>query len=76
MVFNQPTTLYISGAINDNSISEVYAGDEPSKIIIFEDKKGIGMQLVQTKDVEIWIIKDDGSKEIIKEINHEELQSK
>ena len=29
-------------------------------------KKGIGMQLVRLKDVEITIIKDDGSKEIIK----------
>ena len=62
---NQPPYIY-SGAINDNSISEVYAGDEPSKIIIFEDEKRYWYAISPSKDVEISIIKDDGSKEIIK----------
>jgi hypothetical protein len=72
---NQPPYIY-SGAISDNSIFEVYVGDEPSKIINVEGKKRYWYAISPTKDVEISIIKDDGSKEIIKEINHEELQSK
>ena len=72
---NQPPYIY-SGEISDSSIFEVYVGDEPSKIINVEGKKRYWYAISPTKDVEISIIKEDGSKEIIKEINHEELQSK
>ncbi|WP_188006737.1 hypothetical protein GGGNBK_05100 [Sporosarcina sp. ANT_H38] len=72
---NQPPYIY-SGAISDNSILEVYVGDEPSKIISVEGEKRFWYAISPTKDVEITLIKDDGSKEIIEEIDHEELQSK
>ncbi|PZX01261.1 hypothetical protein C7437_1173 [Psychrobacillus insolitus] len=72
---NQPPYIY-SGEISDSSIFEVYVGDEPSKIINVEGEKRYWYAISPTKDVEISIIKEDGSKEIIKEINHEELQSK
>ncbi|SES44107.1 hypothetical protein [Psychrobacillus sp. OK032] len=67
---NQPPYIY-SGAISDKSISEVYVGNEPSKIISVEGEKRFWYAISPTKDVEITIIKDDGSKEIMGEINHE-----
>lgn len=72
---DQPPYIY-SGAISDNSISEVYVGDEPSKIIDIEDDKRFWYAISPTNDVEVTIIKKDGSKENIEEINHKELQSK
>jgi len=72
---NQPPYIY-SGAISNNSISEVYAGDEPSKIINIEDDKRFWYAISPTNDVEVTILKKDGSKETMEEINHKELQSK
>lgn len=72
---NRSPYIY-SGAISDNSITDVYVGDEPSKIINVEDDKRFWYAISPTKDVDITIIKDDGSKEIMEEIIHEELQSK
>jgi hypothetical protein len=69
----QPPYIY-SGAINDHSITEVYAGDEPAKIINVEDDKRFWYAISPTSDVEVTLIKDNGSKEMIEEINDQELQ--
>lgn len=68
---NQPPFIY-SGAISDRSISEVYVGNEPAKIIMVEDEKRFWYAISPTNDVEITIIKDDGSKEIMEENSHVE----
>ena len=65
-----------SGAINDNSIAEVYAGDERATIIDVEDEKRYWFAISPIKDVKVKMIKTDGTEEIIEEINHEELDSK
>ncbi|MDM5335107.1 hypothetical protein QUF56_18070 [Ureibacillus composti] len=72
---NQSPFIY-SGAINDRSITEVFAGDEPAKIINVDEGKRFWYAISPTNDVEVMIVKDDGSKEIVKEINYSELQNK
>ncbi|WP_100405593.1 hypothetical protein [Bacillus solitudinis] len=72
---NQPPYIY-SGAISDSSIIEVYAGDEPAKIINIEDDKSFWYAISPIKDVIVKMVKEDGIEEIIEEINYEELQSK
>lgn len=68
---NQPPYIY-SGAINDNSITEVYAGDEQAEIITIEDDKKFWYAISPIKDTEVMIVKDDGSKEKVEEIKFEE----
>ena len=72
---NQAPFIY-SGAISGNSIIEVYAGDEPAKIINVEEDKRFWYAVSPPNDVEVMLVKEDDTKEIIEEINHEELQSK
>lgn len=72
---NQPPYIY-SGAISDPFITEVYAGDEPAKIIPVEDDKRFWYAISPIKDVKVKMVKEDGSEEIIEEINDEELMSK
>lgn len=64
-----------SGAINDNSIVIVYAGDERATIIDLEDEKRYWFAISPIKDVKVKMVKTDGTEEIIEEIKHEELDS-
>ncbi|OAB29639.1 hypothetical protein PMSD_21270 [Paenibacillus macquariensis subsp. defensor] len=72
---NQTPFIY-SGTISGNAISEVYAGDEPAKIINVEEGKRFWYAISPIKDVEVMVVKEDGTKEIIEDINHEEVSSK
>lgn len=72
---NQKPFIY-SGTISGNSISEVYAGDEPAKIINVEEGKRFWYATSPIKDVEVMVVKEDGTKEIIEDINYEEGSSK
>ncbi|QFF98975.1 hypothetical protein PB01_09085 [Psychrobacillus glaciei] len=65
-----------SGSINDNSIAEVYAGDERATIINVEDEKRFWFSISPIKDVKVKMVKTGGNEEIIEEINYEELDSK
>lgn len=65
-----------SGAINDYSIAEVYAGDERATIIDVEDEKRYWFAISPIKDVKVKIVKTGGTEEIIEETNHEVLDSK
>ncbi|MEK4084480.1 hypothetical protein [Psychrobacillus sp. FSL K6-1415] len=64
-----------SGAINDNSIVIVYAGDERATIIDLEDEKRYWFAISPIKDVKVKMVKTDGTEEVIEEIKHEELDS-
>lgn len=71
---NQVPYIY-SGPISDNSIAEVYAGNVPANIINVEGDKRFWYAISPIKDVEVTIIKEDGTEEIIEEIDHEKIQS-
>ncbi|MFF2288942.1 hypothetical protein [Peribacillus butanolivorans] len=70
---NQVPYIY-SGAISDNSISEIYAGDEPAKIIKVEGDKRFWYAISDVKDIEVKVVKKDGAEEIIEEIDQELLK--
>lgn len=70
---NQAPFIY-SGAISNNSITAVYAGDEPAKIIDVEDDKRFWYAISAVKDVKVKVVQEDGSEEVIEEISEEELQ--
>lgn len=60
--------LYIySGAINDKSISEIYAGEKPAKIIEVKGDKRFWYAVSDVKDVQVKAVKSDGTQEIIEE---------
>ncbi|MBI6875341.1 hypothetical protein [Clostridium aciditolerans] len=63
---NQVPYIY-SGAINDKSISEVYAGEKPAKIIEVKGDKRFWYAVSDVKDVQVKAIKSDGTQEIIEE---------
>ena len=65
-----------SGTISGNLISKVYAGDEPAKIIKVEEDKRFWYAISPIKDVEVMVVNEDGTKEIIEDINNEEASSK
>ncbi|MYL71563.1 hypothetical protein GLW00_11900 [Halobacillus litoralis] len=69
---NQAPYIY-SGAISDNSITEVYAGEESANIINVEDDKRFWYVISPIKDVKVKVVKKDDSEEFIEEINQEEL---
>lgn len=58
-----------SGAINDNSIVIVYAGDERATIIDLEDEKDIGLLLVQLKTWKLRWLKQTVRKKLLKKLN-------
>ena len=60
-----------SGAINDNTIAEVYAGNERATIIDVENEKRFWFAISSIKDVKVKMVKADGTEEYIEEINHE-----
>ncbi|MEQ2525069.1 hypothetical protein WMO40_00035 [Bacillaceae bacterium CLA-AA-H227] len=61
-----------SGAIRDNSIAEVYAGDEKAIIIDIENDKRFWYVISPVKDVQVKMVKKDGTEEVIKSLNFEE----
>jgi len=63
---NQTPFIY-SGTISDNSITEVYAGDETAKIINVEEGKRFWYAISPTKDVEVMMVNEDGTEKIIKD---------
>lgn len=65
---NQKPFIY-SSTISGNSIREVYEGDEPAKIINVEEGKKFWYAISPIKDVKVMVVKEDGTKEIIEEIN-------
>lgn len=63
---NQVPYIY-SGAINDKSISKIYAGEKPAKIIDVKGDKRVWYAVSDVKDVQVKAIKSDGTQEIIEE---------
>ncbi|MDR7856779.1 DUF4309 domain-containing protein [Tissierella sp.] len=63
---NKPPYIYF-GAIDDNSISEMYAGDTLATMINIEGDKRCWYALSNVKDVEVRAIKKDGTKEIVEQ---------
>ncbi|WP_212376998.1 hypothetical protein [Alkaliphilus sp. B6464] len=63
---NQVPYIY-SGAISNKTISEVYVGEEPAKIIEVEGDKGFWYAISDIKDVQVKIVKNGGTQEIIEE---------
>lgn len=56
-----------SGTINNNSIFEVYAGEEIAKIIEVDGDKRFWYAISPVKVVEVKIVKKDGTEEILEE---------
>jgi hypothetical protein len=67
---NQVPYIYL-GAINDNSITEVYAGKIPATIVEVEGDKRIWYAISATKDVEVKVVKGDGTYEIVEQTQGE-----
>ncbi|MFB7642834.1 hypothetical protein [Peribacillus butanolivorans] len=67
-------TYIYSGAISDESISEVNVGDKIAKIIKVEDNKRFWYGISDVKDAEVKIVKKDGTQETVEEINEELLK--
>ncbi|MGM0901691.1 MAG: hypothetical protein ACQEXB_11435 [Bacillota bacterium] len=63
-----------SGAINDNSIKEVYVGQEQAKIIDVVGDKRFWYAISNEKDVEVKMEKEDGTQQVIEEIDEEMLR--
>lgn len=63
---NESPYIYL-GAINDNNISEVYAGEIPATIINIEGDKRCWYVVSDEKDVEVKVIKKDGTQEIVEQ---------
>lgn len=58
-----------SGAIKDGSIKEIYAGQAKAKIIDVENDKRFWYAISNEKDVDVKYVKEDGTQEIINEID-------
>ncbi|MGD6969012.1 hypothetical protein ACQCVP_21565 [Rossellomorea vietnamensis] len=63
-----------SGAISDNSIKEVYAGQMQAKIIQIEEDKRFWYVISREKDVEVKMVMADGTEKIVEEIDEEMLK--
>ncbi|OEH92076.1 hypothetical protein BFG57_16990 [Bacillus solimangrovi] len=63
-----------SGAISDNNITEIYAGEEQAKIIDVEGNKRYWYAVSPFKDVEVKYVRKDGTEEIIESIDYEMLE--
>jgi hypothetical protein len=59
------------GAINDNFISEVYAGEIPATIIEVEGDKRFWYAISDVKDVQVKVVKSDGTQEIVEQTEGE-----
>ncbi|MEH7072600.1 hypothetical protein [Neobacillus drentensis] len=60
-----------SGTICDKSVAEVYVGDQSAKIINLEDDKRFWYAISPNENVQVMMVKKDGTEEKIEEIDHE-----
>ena len=67
---NQIPYIYL-GAIKDNSITKVYVGEIPATIIEVEGNKRIWYAISGAKDVQVKVVKGDGTEEIMEETEGE-----
>jgi len=63
-----------SGAISDEAIKEVYAGQEQAKIIQVKGNKRFWYAISNNKDVSVKFINEDGTEEFIEKIDEEMLK--
>ncbi|MEN2768215.1 hypothetical protein [Ornithinibacillus xuwenensis] len=71
---NQAPFIYF-GLIRDHSIVEVYAGDTQAKIITVADGNRFWYAISPKQDVEVMLVKDDGSQEILDQFDPESLEN-
>lgn len=67
---NRVPYIYL-GAINDNFISKVYAGKIPATIIEIEGDKRFWYAISDVKDVQVKVVKSDGTQEIMEQTEGE-----
>jgi hypothetical protein len=67
---NQAPYIY-SGTLSDHSITEVYVGEEPAKIITVKGNKRFWYAISPVSGVEVKIVTEDGNKKILEEFEHE-----
>ncbi|WP_226669625.1 hypothetical protein [Metabacillus litoralis] len=65
-----------SGAISDNSIKEVYAGEKRAKVITVEGNKRFWYVISPEKNVKVMFVKKNGSKEIVEEVDQQNVKEK
>ncbi|MCC3359295.1 hypothetical protein [Bacillus sp. REN16] len=65
---NQMPYIY-SGALSDNSVKEVFAGEVQAKVLTIEGDKRFWYAISPVKEVEVMIVTEDGNKEILEEID-------
>jgi len=63
-----------SGAISDDTIKKVYVGQEEAKIIRVKENKRFWFAISTYKDVDVKFIKEDGTEELIEQIDEEMLK--
>lgn len=63
-----------SGALSDDSITEVYAGEKRAVILNVEEGKRFWYVISPLKDVEVTVTKD-GAVETLEEINYSEMEN-
>lgn len=71
---NQKPYIY-SGPLSDNSIREVYVGEEPAKIITVDGVKRFWYAISPVREAEVMIVTEDGNKKIIEEIELKDIKS-
>lgn len=60
---------FYSGAISDNNIIEIYAGDEKAKIIDVEGSKRFWYAINPFEGVQVKYVRKDGTEEIVQSID-------
>ncbi|MGE7661367.1 hypothetical protein ACQKL6_06555 [Peribacillus sp. NPDC097197] len=65
---NEEPYIY-SGTLTDDSISHMFAGDEPAEIIEVEKGKRFWYAISDIKDVKVKAVKEDGTEENVEEID-------
>ncbi len=63
-----------SGAISDSSIKEVFVGREKANIIEVEGDKRFWYAVSDEKDVEVKMVMEDGTQEVVEELDDEMLE--
>ncbi|MEC0240377.1 hypothetical protein P4H66_10995 [Paenibacillus dokdonensis] len=72
----QDEPYIFSGTINDNSISKIFVGEEPAKIIEVDGDKRFWYAISHVKDAEVKRVKIDGTQEVVEEIDENFKESK
>gem|GEM_PF-2593459 len=62
-----------SGTIDDNSIVEIYVGDELAKLLPIENDQRFWYAISPIQDVKVKAVHENGIIEMIEEINHEKF---